>query len=256
MTDPTIKDLVSSSGLAFTGTVESRGQAGVTGLPADDRTAVVQVEQMLHAPDQLTLPAGSRIIVQLSPDQPPLDPGERATFFANGIAYGDQLTVAEVGRLPAETGAARTESLAGLVAPVSAVHAALAELAQDEVSDHAAQADAVVRGHVSALAEVPHAGPPGEHDPQWWIATLQVDLVARGDVGAQPDGGTVPVDALYANSLDVQWRDWLKPKAGQGGLWLLHRPSQEQSSLARFELRHSIDLQPSLQLDLLRERGM
>lgn len=261
MPDPTIKDLVSSSGLAFTGTVESRGVAGMTGLPADDRTAAVQVEQMLHAPEGLSVPTGSRIIVRMSPDQPPLDPGERATFFANGLAYGDQLAVAEVGRLPADAGAARTESLAGVVAPVSAVQGALAELAQDEVSDHAAQADAVVRGHVSALAEVPladvpHAGPPGEHDPQWWIATLQVDLVARGDVGRQPDRGTMPVEALYANSLDVQWRDWLKPKAGQGGLWLLHRSPEERAGLAPFELRHSIDLQPSLQLDLLRERGL
>jgi hypothetical protein len=256
MPEPTIKDLVSSSGLAFTGTVESRGMAGTTGLPVDDRTAIVQVEQILHAPDQLSVPPGSKIIVQLSPDQPPLEPGERATFFANGLAYGDQLTVAEVGRLPAEAGAARTESLAGVVAPVSAVQAVLAEIAQDEVSDHAAQADAVVRGHVSALTELPHGGPPGEHDPQWWKATLQVDLVARGDIGRQPDGGTVPVDALYANSLDVQWRDWLKPKAGQGGLWLLHRPPAERAELASFELKHSIDLQPSLQLDLLRERGL
>ena len=69
---------------------------------------------------------------------------------------------------PPTPGTARTESLAGLVAPVSAVQAALAELAQDGVADHAAQADAVVRGHVSALAEVPQDLPgeryPSEHD--------------------------------------------------------------------------------------------
>ena len=256
MPDPTIKELVSSSGLSFAGTVESTGMAGSSGLPADDHTAVVQVEQVFHAPEQFAIPPGSKVIVQMSPDQPLLGPGERVTFFTNGLAYGDELVVTEVGRLPADAVTARTESLAGLVAPVSAVQAALAELAQDDVADHAAQADAVVRGHVSALAEVPHDGLPGEHDAQWWTATLQVDLVARGDVGQPPGGGQVQVVVLYANSLDVQWREWPKPKAGQGGLWLLHRTPEERAQSAPFELRHPIDLQPSLQLDLLRERGM
>jgi hypothetical protein len=256
MPDPTVKELVSSSGLSFTGTVESTGMAGASDLPVDERTAIVQVEQVLHAPEQLAIPPGSKVIVQMSPDQRPLGPGERTTFFANGLAYGDELVVAEVGRLPADVGAARTESLAGLVAPVTAVQAALAELAQDDVADHAAQAAAVVRGHVSGLTEVPHTGPPTEHDPQWWTATLQVDLVARGDVGEKPDGGPLQLVVLYANSLDAQWRDWPKPKAGQGGLWLLHRTPEERAQLASFELRHPIDLQPSLQLDLLRERGM
>lgn len=141
---------------------------------------------MLHGPDQLTVPPGGKIVVQLSPDLPQLSPGDRATFFTNGLAYGDELVVAEVGRLPADAGTARTEARAGLAAPVSAVDAAFAELAQDEVADHAAQCEAVVRGHVSALLAVTQDRPQGEHDPQWWTATLEVDLTARGDVGQKP----------------------------------------------------------------------
>jgi hypothetical protein len=256
MTDPTIKQLVASSSLAFTGTAQARGIAAEAGLPADDHTTVVQVEQVLHAPAGFAVPTGSTVTVQTSADLPYLEPGQRATFFANGLAYGDQLTVAEVGRLPADAGTARTESLAGVIAPVSAVHAALAELAQDNVAEHAAQADAVVRGYVSALAEVAHAGPFSENDAHWWSARLQVDLVARGDVGRQPDGGPVPVTVLYANSQDQLWYRWLKPKAGQAGLWLLHRTPEERAELAPFEVRHSMDLQESRQLDLLRERGI
>jgi len=255
MPDPTIKELVSSSGFSFTGVVESMGVAGMSGLPADDHTAVVQVEQVLHAPGQFIIPPGGKVIVQLSADLPSLGPGDRATFFANGLAYGDELAVTEVGRLPADAGIARTDSLAGLVAPVSAVQAALAELEQDAVADHAAESDAVVRAHVTALAEVPQDGPQGEHDPQWWTATLEVDLVARGQLTPSPDGQT-HIAVLYANSRDIRWRDWPKPKAGQGGLWLLHRPPTDRSAFAPFELEHLIDLQPSMQLDLLRERGM
>src|SRR5829696_3003755 len=104
MTDPTIKQLVATSGFAFAGTVEARGVAAEAGLAADDRTLVVRVEQVLHAPAGFMVPTGSTVIVQTSADLPPLDPGERATFFANGLAYGDQLAVAEVGRLSADAG--------------------------------------------------------------------------------------------------------------------------------------------------------
>jgi hypothetical protein len=259
MPDSTIKELVSSSGLAFTGTVESTGLAGASGLPDDDRMAVVRVEQVLHAPKQLVLSVGTKVILQMAPDQPPLGRGEQATFFANGLAYGDDLAVAEVGRLPLGAGAT-IKSVGGAVPAVTAVQAARAELAQDRVADHASQVAAVVRGHVSALVEAPQTGPPGEHDPQWWTATLRVDLVPRGNVGQPPDwqpsDGQLEVVVLYANSLDVQWRHWPKPKAGQGQLWLLHRTPEERAELASFELRHRIDLQPSLELDLLRKRGM
>src|SRR4051812_16042970 len=118
MTDPTIKQLVASSSLAFTGAVQARGVAAGAGLPADDHTTVVQVEQVLHAPAGFTIPTGSKVTVQTSTDLPPLAPGERATFFANGLAYGDQLTVAEVGRQPADAGTTRAQSLAGMTAPV------------------------------------------------------------------------------------------------------------------------------------------
>jgi hypothetical protein len=255
MPDGSIKDLLATSGLAFTGTVEARGVTAAAGLPVDDHTVVVQVEEVLHAPAELIIPAGSQVTVQLSADLPALDPGERATFFANGLAYGDQLAVIEIGRLSAEEGGARTARLEGQMAPVSAVQAAVAELAQDEVADHAREADAVVRGRVSGLAEARLDGPPHEHDPDWWIATLQVDLVERGDItGAGEAPETVAV--LYANSIDVQWREAPKPKAGQAGLWLLHRTPEERAELAAFEITHPIDLQPSIQLDLLRERGI
>jgi hypothetical protein len=163
--------------------------------------------------------------------------------------------VTEVGRISVEQGTARTSRLAGLAAPVSPVQAAIAELAQDEVADHARQADAVLRGHVVGLREAPARGPLHEHDANWWIATLRVDSLDRGEIPeASESVDTVAV--LYANSLDIKWRQAPKPKAGQAGLWLLHRTPEERAALAAFEIIHPIDLQPSVQLDLLRERGI
>jgi hypothetical protein len=145
--------------------------------------------------------------------------------------------------------------MAGAAAPISAVQAAIAELAQDDVADHAREADAIVRGHVTALAQVGRAGPPREHDPDWWIATLQIDLMERGEI-ARPGEAPQTVAVVYANSIDVRWRDAPKPKAGQAGLWLLHHTPAERAELAAFEITHPVDLQPSIQLDLLRERGI
>jgi hypothetical protein len=37
---------------------------------------------------------------------------------------------------------------------------------------------------------------------------------------------------------------------------MLHKTSGEEKELAPFELRHAIDLQDSIQIDLLREHGV
>jgi len=255
--DVSVKELVARSGLSFTGTVEARGFTAMADLPADDRTVVVRVEEVLHGPAELAIPVGSRVTVQLSPDLPGLDPGQRATFFANGLAYGEQLAVAEVGRVSADEGAARTARMQGEAAPVSAVQAAVAELGQDEVVRHAQDADAIVRGRVVGLAEVPRDRPLREHDPHWWIATLDIDVVERGEIREGADSSApLTVGVLYANSLDVQHRESPKPKAGQAGLWLLHRTPDDRSADAPFEITHKLDMQPSIQLDLLRARGI
>jgi hypothetical protein len=251
MAPDSVKELLAESRLAFTGTVEKANASTVPDLPVDDRTVVVRVGEVLHAPEAIDLQGGSTVTVQLAQQLPPMAPGEEATFFANGLAYGDDLAVAEAGRSSPED-AAPTARLAGLDAGVTPVRAAAAELAQDRVVEHAREADAVVRAQVVALAMVPPTGPPHEHDPQWWIATLRTDLVAKGDIEAGDD-----VAVLYANSLDVRVRDRPKPKAGQGGLWLLHRTAAPAlAEQAPYELLDSLDLQDSIVLDVLRERGI
>lgn len=250
MPSPSVKELLAQSKLAFTGTVEHAKATTVPDLPVDARTVVVRVGEVLHAPAEVGLEPGARVTVQLAEGLPTMAAGERAAFFANGLAYGEGLAVEEVGRSSTAQAAAPTARLAGLQSGVTPVRAALAELADDEVVEHAREADAVIRAQVVALNMVPPTGPPHEHDPQYWIATLHADVVAKGDVAAGDD-----VQVLYANSLDVSVRRRPKPKAGQGGLWLLHRTSDPQlAALAPFELLHPLDLQDSILLDVLRER--
>ena len=82
---------------------------------------------------------------------------------------------------------------------------------------HALQADAVVRGRAIGLNAVDPNELLHEHSPQWWIAlTLDVDLVQRGDVaGVGEEGGRV--DFLYANSLDIRWRDGRSRRPARAG---------------------------------------
>src|SRR5215211_364878 len=98
MAERSVKDLLASANLAFTGSVEEVGRSTVGGIEVDDRTVVVRVAQLLQGPPGVGLPEGSRVTVQLSPDLPALGPGAQSTFFANGWVYGDSLAVTEVGR--------------------------------------------------------------------------------------------------------------------------------------------------------------
>lgn len=254
MSETSVTELVSSSGLVFTGTVSEVGASTVSGIPVNTRTIVVTVNETLNAPAGVNPPVGARITVQLSQDLPPLQEGEQQTFFTTGWVYGDSLAVTEVGRMPVEETAARTAAGAGRPQPGSLIETALAELAQTELLQHARTADAVVSGKVISLAEV--AEPPsGEHDPDWWIATLRVDMVEKGDVPGLA-GGVGNVAVLYANSQDVHWYRSPKPKASQTGAWLLHRTVGDTERLAPFQILHPLDLQPSAQIEFFRQLGL
>ena len=113
---PTVKDLLAESQLVFTGTVEKANASTVADLTVDDRTVVVRVGEVLHAPPGVDVALGSTITVQLADDLWTLGPGETATFFANGLAYGEELAVAEVGRTRPRDAAEPTARLGGLEA--------------------------------------------------------------------------------------------------------------------------------------------
>ena len=106
----------------------------------------------------------------------------------------------------------------------------------------------MVVGRVVRLEKaVPSGG--SEHDPDWWLATLDVHHVERGDVGVGEIG------VLYANSLDVRWRRAPKPRAAQEGVWILHATADNLRDAAPFQILHPEDYQPVHQLDSLREPG-
>jgi hypothetical protein len=144
--------------------------------------------------------------------------------------------VSELGRV---TAAQTRPLLARADAAGSAPFADLqAEIDTEKLRDHAAEATAVVVGRVTKLEKV---SPPvlSEHDKDVWKATIEVTQAAKGRIRPGTE-----IEALYANSLDVQWHQVPKPKAGQEALFLLHAPDRADRSLGKYELMHPEDLQP------------
>jgi len=247
MSDSEILGLLRQATFSFVGTIEQLGGATMTSIPIDDRTAVVRVDSVLHAPPAFAGLAGQRITLQLAAGKDLPKPGDTATFFAEGLAFGESIAVTEVGRLPVASVESRVHAAmaAGQPRPFAALED---ELQTEHLREHAAGADAIVLGRVARLER---AGAPerSEHAPDWWKATLDVYHVEKGDVPA----GELAI--LYANSLDVRWRTAPKPKASQGGLWLLHATQGDLHALAPYSILHPEDFQPTQNLDELRGNG-
>jgi hypothetical protein len=247
MSDEAISELLARATFSFVGTIEHVGASTMGELPIDERTAVVHVDHVLHAPAAFSQMAGSRVTVQLDSNADPPAVGEALAFFANGLAFGESLAVSEVGRLPLS--AVEPHLAAAAAGEVATPFAPLHErLERDRLRKHAGEADAIVLARVVKLEKAPHTG-FSEHDPDWWIATLDVHHVERGEV----EPGEVAV--LYPNSLDVRWHGAPKPKAGQEGLWVLHASEGDLREAAPFRIEHEEDYRPTYGLQSLRDEG-
>lgn len=247
MPDEAIVRLLRQAPFSFVGTIEHLGAATMTDVPIDDRTAVVRVDYVLHSPDAFAALEGQRITVRLVADRDPPAVGDTAVFFAEGLAFGESVAVAEVGRLPLDE--VEPHITRAMEAGEPTAFADLQRQVEAErLRDHASRADAIVVGRVVRLEKaVPTSF--SEHDPDWWLATLEVHHVERGAV----EVGQIAV--LYANSLDVRWRAAPKPKASQTGLWILHTTEGDLTRVAPFQILDPQDYQPVQRLDALRERA-
>jgi hypothetical protein len=237
MTREDVKALMRNSQFGFVATVEHVGAGASADVPIDEQTAVMRVDLVLHAPDMFVGLEGQRITVQLAGDLDAPAPGDQVATFGDGLAFGETLAVTEVGRLPLDEVLPHAD-LAPDAAPGPPMASLQSEIADEKLRDHASGAgDAVVIGVVTSLQQ---AGPAtyAEHDPLWWIATIDVRQVVRGDVAEGP------LQVLYPNSLDTRWRAVPKPKASQDGLWILHPAPDGLAELAAWQLEHAEDRQP------------
>ncbi len=244
MPDEALVELLRRAPFGFVGTVEHLGAATMKDVPIDDRTAVVYVDHVLHAPDVFAGLQGQRITVQLAKDKSAPKEGETAAFFTTGLAFGDSVAVSEVDRRSVDDMSAHL-SAADAFGPAAAMSMLRDDVASADARDHAATADAVVVGRVLKL-ESALRSTLSEHDPDWWKAVIDVHHVERGAIS------TGELSVLYPNSIDVRWRAAPKPRASQEGVWILHATVGDLRDLAPFRILHPDDYQPVERLDALR----
>ncbi len=221
------------------GTVERVGAVTLSALTASERTVVVRIDEVLHAPAQFS-DHHDRPITMFSEAPGGLSPGQQAVFFTRSWLYGETLAVVEVGRLPMPD----QESIRKDIA------AANQGIADRQVADRIRQAELVVAGRVVRTArrlETPLFS--SEHDPEWWDAFVEISSAEKG----RPKS---PLQILYANSLDEMWIDSPKCIPGQTGIWILQR-DQAEKGLPAFRLPGltalaPLDYHPLEQLERIR----
>jgi hypothetical protein len=201
--------LVERSQFVFKGTVLRVGAATIPEIRPDARIIVVKVEEVLKAPPVKANYTGREITVRLA-DSAALQPGGQFVFFTTSWMFGGGIAVREIGRQP-DSASLRKE-----------IAEAVAKAPDTFVQRRLVGADLVVTGRVSAARMAPakvRGGPPGEHDPDWWEAEIQVQTVEKGQYAQS----TIVI--LFPNSRDIFWERSPKFRDGQEGIWILRRES-------------------------------
>jgi hypothetical protein len=231
-----LTSLIQQAPFGFIGKVLAVGAATLKNVPVNNQTAIVRIERVLYGPDAFAHMDGQQITVQLLSVAAP---GERYAFFVIGLAFGQSILVREVGRVAVEIVAPFLTLAQGPGDRAMTFAALVYDVRQDQLREYRRTADATVIGTVVALAKT---GPRtrSEHDPDWWLATIDVRDVDHGDVSLGP------TNVLYANSIDVRWSKAPKPQAGQRGVWVLHRTTDDLQHVAPFQMLDPRDYQASL----------
>ena len=247
--------LAQDARFVFIGTVQKLRAATMDDVPIDDRTAIVRVDEVIHAPEVLTYYAGHEITVQVG-GRKSVKQGQQAKFYTNGWLFGDSVAVESIDHEDVKRPAAAASREVG--DPVR-------RLGQRDLQARFADAALVVSGRVTSVrmptdvaaaraargtAAPAPIGRISEHDPDWRIAEVQVDEVHKG---AHPKG---TVSIRFPSSQDVMWHDAPKFHPGQEGFFVLHKTDGavgKKAAVARgaavedkgdFVAPHASDFQP------------
>jgi hypothetical protein len=203
--------LAKQAAFIFNGEVENARTVEKAELRLPPQSVPVRVLEVLYVKPTTAVRPGELVIVQMAERELP-SAGTRATFYTNGWIYGTHLTVRELGHVV-------QEALQGQVK--QEIAQAKAEAEDDQVRERLADAEVVLAGVVKSVKpfeEAKKASQVSEHDADWWLAEISVKRFLKGE----PGKNTVLV--AFPNSRDVMWADSPKFKAGEEGIWILHRP--------------------------------
>jgi hypothetical protein len=214
----------------FVGTIQRLRAATMDDVPLDDRTAIVRVDQIVHAPDVLAQYTGHDITVRLG-GRGRVREGMQATFYTSGWLFGDSIAVESFAHEEVRQMAAAAQDAGDPVhrlrlKETQARFDAAPVVVSGRVTSVRMPADVVAATAVRARRAAEPIGPISEHDPDWRIADIQVDEVHKGSVANDT------VSVRFPSSQDVMWHDAPKFHPGEEGVFMLHRTAAAGKRLA------------------------
>jgi hypothetical protein len=192
--------LVDEAGFIFRGRVIRQRTTGAPVTAGAAETVPVVIEEIFLSTDPLRGLTGRDVF--LVSDQPEaMAEGTSFLFFTNCVAVGGQVVVRELDHIEWSSDELRQ----------------VAQLAGERpLQKRVAAADLIVTGKVIACSPVetrPVA--KSEHDPDWWIARVEVQSTIKGSEGSQE------IEVLFANSTDIAWYKAPKLREGDSRILIL-----------------------------------
>jgi hypothetical protein len=223
--------LVDQAGFIFRGRVIRQRTTGAPVTGAAAKTVPVVVEEILLSTDPLRGLTGRE--VTLVSDQPEaMAEGTSFLFFTNCVAVGDHVVVRELGHMEWSSDALRQ----------------VAQLASERpLQQRVAAADLIVTGRVISCSPVEtRPAAKSRHDPEWWIARVEVQSAIKGGSGSRE------IEVLFANSRDIAWYKAPKLREGASGILILQRMQANEAppEVAHpiYQITHPLDTLPAERL--------
>lgn len=212
MAKPELLRLVEGAGFVFRGRVSGKAPPASLPVAAEGKAISVEVEQIIRSTEVLRRLAGEEVVV-LGEGRTAMEEGASFFFFTKVVAMAGRVVVRETGHLRWSHETAED------------VAEAVRALEEQPLRRRIAEADLIVAGKVAAsrAAETPSIV-RSEHDPEWWIARVEVESVVKGRKGAGE------IEVLFANSMDIAWHNAPKLHEGTRRLLLLRRVRPEDAA--------------------------
>lgn len=220
--------LARDSRFVFSGVVDGSRRSSLSILPGGPGTIVARVEHIHLAGRDLRNQRDRLVTIVLTDEAP--DEGDRFVFFTDPIMFGETMAVHEVGRIR------QPDDVDALTRLMESTEI---EMADEQLREHVASTDAIVEGKVRSTRDLStvRAETKGEHDPDWWAATIRVARTLKGDAGNE-------LDVRFPTSRDRRWFEVPRLRQGDEGLFLLHRDGEEHEGV-HLALLHADDFIPS-----------
>lgn len=211
LTDAAVAELVPRSQYVFRGRIRKVPASNLRTVPADERMAIVEVEEVVLAPPSVGDLTGKQLTVYLASTRG-IRGGQRLNLAASSWHYGEQIGVVEEARFSESIAQVRDAFLDARL------------LLHDEMLEaRVVQAELIVGGRVLSTRRVDRDEPGGDVDePDWWEADLRVESIHKGRPAADH------LHVWFPMGGEREWDESPKFFPGQDGIWLLsHGPIGE-----------------------------